>query len=77
MKRIFILLFVVICFCFFSVTAFAGDGDIEKYNDEFSYDEMISSIDFDTIAILSNMGITEISYENVFSVTPKKVFDSF
>lgn len=77
MKRIFILLFVVLGVFIFSVTAFAGDGDIDKYNDEFSYDEMISSIDFDTVAILSNMGITEISYENVFSVTPKKVFDSF
>lgn len=77
MKRIFILLLVVCCFFLFSVTAFAGDGDIDEYNDEFSFEEMISSINSDTVAILESMGITELSYESVFRVTPKKVFDSF
>ena len=33
MKRIFILLLVFSGFCLFSVTAFAGNGDIDKYND--------------------------------------------
>lgn len=77
MKRIFILLFVVCCFFLFSVTAFAGDGDIDNYKDEFSFEEMISSIDSDTVSVLESMGITELSYESVFGVTPKKVFDSF
>lgn len=77
MKRIFIFLFAVSLFFLFSVTAFAGNGDIDKYNDEFSFEEMISSIDSDTVGILESMGITELSYESVFGVTIGKVFDSF
>ncbi|MBR3790115.1 MAG: hypothetical protein IKK46_08210 [Clostridia bacterium] len=77
MKRIFILLLVFSGFCLFSVTAFAGNGDIDKFNDEFSFEEMISGIDSDTLEILSSMGITDLSYESVFGVTPAKVFDSF
>ncbi|MBQ6935459.1 MAG: hypothetical protein IJN49_02820, partial [Clostridia bacterium] len=77
MKRIFILLFVVFGFFCFSVTAFAGDGDIDSYKDEFSYEAMISDIDVETVEILNSMGITELSYESIFNVTPKKVFDSF
>lgn len=77
MKRIFILLLVFSGFCLFSVTAFAGNGDIDKYNDEFSFEEMISAIDSDTLEILGSMGITDLSYESVFGVTPAKVFDSF
>ena len=77
MKRIIILLFVVLGVFLFSVTAFAGDGDIDKYSDEFSFEEMISSIDSDAVSVLESMGITELSYESVFGVTPKKVFDSF
>lgn len=77
MKRIFILLLVFSGFCLFSVTAFAGNGDIDKYNAEFSFEEMISGIDSDTLEILGSMGITDLSYESIFGVTPAKVFDSF
>ena len=55
MKRIFILLLVFSGFCLFSVTAFAGNGDIDKYNDEFSFEEMISGIDSDTLGALGDV----------------------
>ncbi len=76
MKKICIFMCVIIFLFMFSLTAFAGDGDIDSYKDEFSFDEMISSLDSSVIEVLSEMGITEISYESIFSVTPKKVFDS-
>ncbi|MBR2877061.1 MAG: hypothetical protein IKC01_07980 [Clostridia bacterium] len=78
MKRIFItLIFTIFIFLSFSVYACAGNGDIDSYKDEFSYEEMISEIDSATVEILNEIGITDISYESIFSVTPKKVFDSF
>lgn len=77
MRNVKILLCVSLFMILFTVTAFAGDGDIDSYKDEFSYDEMISSIDSSVVDILSEIGITEISYDSIFSVTPQKVFDSF
>ena len=77
MRKVKILICTFLFLFLFSVTVFAGDGDIDNYKNEFSYDEMISSIDSSVIDVLSEIGITEISYESIFAVTPKKVFDSF
>ncbi|MBQ5883300.1 MAG: hypothetical protein IIW72_02115 [Clostridia bacterium] len=77
MKKVKIVVLVFIFLSFFSVTARASSGDIDSYKNEFSYDEMISSIDDSVIDILNDMGITELSYESIFNVTPKKVLDSF
>jgi stage III sporulation protein AE len=76
MKKLFIVVFVLVLLSSLSVTAFAGNGDIDSYYEEFSYDDMISSVDSSVIDILNEIGITEISYESIFSVTPKKVLDS-
>lgn len=76
MKKTGVLIFVIVFIFLFSLTAFAGDGDIDSYKDEFSYDDMISSVDSSVIEVLNEMGITEVSYESIFSVTPKKIFDS-
>ena len=76
MKKIYIFLCVIIFAFVFSLTAFAGDGDIDSYYKEFSYDDMISCVDSSVIEVLNEMGITEVSYESIFSVTPIKVFDS-
>ncbi len=77
MKRISIIFLAAILMPLVSFWCFAGDGDIDNYKSEFSYDEMISSIDSTAIEALNDIGITEISFESIFSVTPKKVFDSF
>ena len=63
MKKTGVLIFVIVFIFLFSVTAFAGDGDIDSYKDEFSYDDMISSVDSSVIEVLNEMGITEVSYE--------------
>ena len=76
MKKLYIFICVTVLLFAFSQTVFAGDGDIDSYKDGFSYDDMISSLDSSVIEVLNEIGITEISYESIFSVTPKKVFDS-
>lgn len=75
MKKLYIFICVVSLLFIVSPTAFAGDGDIDSYKDEFSYDDMISTLGDDVIEVLNEIGITEISYESIFSVTPQKVFD--
>lgn len=77
MKRIKIIIFTLLILPVFTVLSFAGDGDIDSFDDSISYDEMISAIDSSVVEVLNDMGITELSYESIFSVTPKKVFDSF
>ena len=76
MKKLYIFICVMVFIFLFSLTALAGDGDIDSYKDEFSYDDMISTLSDDVIEVLNEIGVTEISYESIFSVTPKKVFDS-
>ena len=53
MKKTGVLIFVIVFIFLFSVTAFAGDGDIDSYKDEFSYDDMISSVDSSVIEVLN------------------------
>ena len=48
--------------------------NIDSYKDEYNFDEVISSMSDDTAEILDEIGINEISYESVFSVSPAKVF---
>ena len=76
MKKIYIFLCVIIFLFVFSLTVLAGDGDIDSYKDDFSFDEMIASLDSSVVEVLNEIGVTEISYESIFGVTPKKIFDS-
>jgi stage III sporulation protein AE len=59
-----------------SPTARAVDSNIDEYAVEFVYESFLSELDGDTIGILSEIGITEISFESVFSVSIGKVFNA-
>lgn len=59
-----------------SPTARAVDSNIDEYAVEFDYESFLSELDGDTIGILSEIGITEISFESVFSVSIGKVFNA-
>lgn len=61
----------LLCFCCVFVQA---QGNIDTYKEEYDFDEIISSIDDETLQILSEIGVDEISYEKIFSVSPAKVF---
>lgn len=59
-----------------SPTAFALESNIDEYAREFDVESIFDSIDGETKAILEEIGITEISYNSVFSVDPQKVFNA-
>ena len=58
----------------FPVSAFAVESNIDQYAEEFDLESVISSVDDETLRILKEIGIDEISYESVFSIEPYKVF---
>lgn len=59
---------------FFCCVFVHAQSNIDAYKDEYDFDEIISSIDDETLQILSEIGIDEISHESIFSVSPTKVF---
>ncbi len=77
MKRcIKILLFVSTFFVLFfslSVTAFSLDSNIDLYEDEFDFSEVINSVTPETRDILSEMGIDSISFEKLYNTDIRHV----
>lgn len=80
MKRKFkttaVIFLSVLMLFFCSVIGFAVESNIDEYAEEFDFKSVIDATDDEALAILNEIGITEISYENIFSVEPKKVFDA-
>lgn len=78
MKRILRIAVVISCcaifLLFISPSVYALDSNIDEYSEEFDYESFLSELDGDTIHILSEIGITEISFESVFSVSFGKIF---
>lgn len=54
----------------------AGESNIDQYNEEFDFDSFLNTLDTETIDILHEIGIDELSFDDVFDVNPQKVFDS-
>ncbi len=59
-----------------SVSAFAYEGNIDQYSQEFDFSRVFDALDNETLSVLEEIGITEISYNSVFSVTPQKIFNA-
>ena len=74
LKRIFILIITMTLMFLFSVSAFALESNIDEYADEFELESVISSVDDDTLELLREIGIDELSIEKIFQVQPSKVF---
>ncbi len=56
------------------VTGFALESNIDDYADEFDFESVTDSVSDETVSILQEIGIDEISYEKLFSVDISKVF---
>ncbi len=56
------------------VSSCALESNIDQYAEEFDFDSVVSSVDDETLGILKEIGIDEISYESIFSIEPSKVF---
>lgn len=78
MKRILksFILSIVLLTSFFSLTISvnAFEENIDSYKEEFDFQSVADAIDGETIEILSEMGIDEISFEKIYSVSVSKVF---
>lgn len=78
MKRMFkitsVIAVTLISLFLFSVSSFAVESNIDQYAEEFDFSSVVSSVDEETMSILKEIGIDEISYESVFSIEPSKVF---
>ena len=58
-----------------TVSANAIEQNIDSYNEDFDFQSIVEAIDDETAVILNEMGIDEISFEKLFSVSVSKVFD--
>lgn len=83
MKRIIKLKRVVLCFLtaavfclLFGVNASGVDSNIDEYNNEFDFNAFLDTIDEQTAEVLSDLGITALSFDSVFSVSPQKIFSA-
>jgi len=78
MKRIlknFVFLPVFLALLFsLTISVNALEENIDSYNDEFDFQSIADAIDGETAEILSEIGIDEISFEKLFSVSVSKVF---
>ncbi len=77
MKRIFI--FVVTCsalMIFFTISAGAFEENTDTYSEEFDFGEITDTLDSDTLRILEEIGISELSFESIFSISPNKIFEA-
>ena len=54
----------------------AVESNIDQYNEEFDFDSFLNTLDNETLDILHEIGIDELSFDDVFDVNPQKVFDS-
>ncbi len=70
-----VLIAVFVLMLSLSVSVCALEENIDDYKDEFSFDDVTENIDNDTIKILNEIGIDEISFGKIFSVSPEKIFN--
>ncbi len=71
-----VLFFTVAMLLCSPCTGFAVEPNIDEYIEEFDMGSVLSSLDDEALAILNEIGINEISYEEIFNVQPQKVFDA-
>ena len=53
----------------------AFEENIDSYNEEFDFQSIADAIDGETAGLLAEMGIDEISFEKLFSISISKVFN--
>lgn len=74
-KGISVLLFTFLLLSVFCVYAFAGNGDTNSDGNTYSYSDLCDGLTDETVEMLKGLGIDELSFEDLFSVTPTKIFD--
>lgn len=83
MKRIlkykrFTIISVTVIVAMFSlgVGASGVEANIDEYNEEFDFSRFLDTLDDNTVEILSQLGISSLSFDDIFSVSPQKVMEA-
>lgn len=77
MKRILKILIISSLFMILlSPCAFALESNIDQYAEEFDYEQIFDSVNDETLTILEEIGLTEISAESIFAIEPQKIFNA-
>ena len=58
-----------------TISVNAIEENIDSYNEEFNFQSIADAVDDETAELLGEMGIDEISFEKIFSVSVTKVFN--
>ncbi len=74
LKNFIFVAFAILSLFLLSTNAYALEENIDNYKDEFDIERLSQGIDNHTAEILGEIGIDEISFEKIFSVSPTKVF---
>ncbi len=79
MKRLLKILAFIFAFIsmlsLLSISVSAIEENIDSYNEEFDFESITEAVDDETVGLLAELGIDEISFEKIFSVSASKVFD--
>ncbi len=71
------MIWLLVLFALLCVNSFAIESNIDEYKDEFSFDEVTDSLSDEAVNILNEMGINEVSFEELFGLSTAKIFDAF
>lgn len=74
LKKIFIFLFfLIISVCCFGISVSAAEEEREYADAEVIFSEIYDAVDTDTKEAIANLGLDEISYESLLSLSPRTV----
>ncbi len=77
MKKIInVIAVVVLLLLLIPINAYAFEENIDRYKDEFSFDDVTDSLNDETVEILNEIGITEVNFEKIFNLSPTKIINS-
>lgn len=75
LKKCLSLVVFIVLFFSLSMNTYALEENIDSYKEEFDFQSIADAIDDETAEILAEIGIDEISFEKLFSVSLSKIFN--
>ena len=75
LKKCISLAVLIVLFFSLSMNVYALEENIDSYKEEFDFQSIADAIDDETAGILAEIGINEISFEKLFSVSFLKIFN--
>ncbi len=75
-KAFLIVLIIAFLLPCFITSSYAVEGNVDQYNEEFDFESFLGTLDDETIEVLDEIGIDELSFDDVFDVAPGKVFNA-